>query len=156
MHEEWKTMYDIKSPWSPPFKKKIFGGWKVILGILVFLGIAIFPILLDLGKAAPPPPDPKINTPEIQKMVEKKCIESKSFMKAEHMVMLNDWRDWYVREGRTVYTATDGKQYNISLCNTCMKCHSNKKDFCDQCHNYAAVTPYCWNCHIEPKEGGQI
>lgn len=133
----------------------MYDGWKVILGIIIFIGIATFPILYDVGKAAPPPVDPKIDTPEIQKMVEKKCVETKSFMKTEHMVLLNNWRDWYVREGRQIYTADDGKQYNISLSNTCMKCHSNKKEFCDKCHNYAAVTPYCWDCHIEPKEGGQ-
>jgi len=33
-----------------------------------------------------------------------------------------------------------------------MKCHSNKKEFCDKCHNYMAVVPYCWSCHIAPKE----
>ncbi len=152
MNEEWKTMYDIKSPWSPPLKQKLFDGWKIIIGLLVFLVITVFPILYDLGKAAPPPPEPKIDTPEILKMVEKKCVESKEFMKTEHMVILDEWRDWYVRDGRTVYTATDGKEYHISLSNTCMKCHSNKKKFCDECHNYAAVKPYCWDCHIEPKE----
>ncbi len=133
----------------------MYDGWKVIIGIIIFLGIATFPILYDVGKAAPPPIEPKIDTPEIQKMVEKKCVEPKSFMKTEHMVLLDNWRNWYVREGRQIYTADDGKQYDISLSNTCMKCHSNKKDFCDKCHNYAAVTPYCWDCHIEPKEGNQ-
>jgi hypothetical protein len=155
MNEEWKTMYDISKLWQPKFRKKIFNVWVVIIVLIVFSGISTLPFLLGIGKAAPSPPDPKIDTPEIQKMVEKKCIESKSFMKTEHMVMLNDWRDWYVREGRNIYMATDGKQYHISLCNTCMKCHSNKKKFCDECHNYAAVTPYCWDCHIEPKEEGQ-
>jgi hypothetical protein len=38
------------------------------------------------------------------------------------------------------------------LQNTCLNCHNNKSKFCDQCHNYAEVTPYCWECHIEPKE----
>ncbi len=134
----------------------MYDGWKVIIGIIIFLGIATFPFLYDLGKAAPPPPEPKIDTPEIQKMAEKKCIEPKSLMKVEHMVILNDWRDWYVRDGRSIYTAEDGTQYKVSLSNTCMKCHSNKKDFCDECHNYAGVKPYCWDCHIEPKEEGQL
>jgi hypothetical protein len=40
----------------------------------------------------------------------------------------------------------------MSLQNSCMKCHSNKKEFCDKCHNYVAVKPYCWSCHIAPKE----
>ncbi len=41
-----------------------------------------------------------------------------------------------------VYTAADGKKYNMSLQNECMKCHSNKAQFCDQCHNYMAVTSH--------------
>jgi hypothetical protein len=40
----------------------------------------------------------------------------------------------------------------MSLQNGCMRCHSNKKKFCDECHNYMAVKPYCWDCHIQPKE----
>jgi len=69
-----------------------------------------------------------------------------------HMQMLNDWRDQAIRNGQRVYVATDGKEYVVSLQNTCMDCHNNKTKFCDQCHNYAGVTPYCWECHIEPKE----
>ena len=30
-------------------------------------------------------------------------------------------------------------------------CHANKAEFCDRCHNYAAVKPYCWDCHIDTK-----
>jgi hypothetical protein len=46
-----------------------------------------------------------------------------------------------------------GKEFEMSLQKTCMKCHTNKAEFCDKCHNYASVRPYCWDCHIEnPKE----
>jgi hypothetical protein len=133
----------------------MYDGWKIIIGIIIFIGIATFPFLYDIGKASVPPPEPKIDTPEIQKMAEKKCIESKSYMQTEHMVMLNDWRDSVVRDGNRIYIASGGKEYAMSLQNTCMKCHSNKKKFCDECHNYVEVTPYCWDCHIEPKEEGQ-
>jgi hypothetical protein len=33
-----------------------------------------------------------------------------------------------------------------------MDCHSDKTKFCDQCHNYLSVNPYCWDCHIAPEE----
>jgi hypothetical protein len=33
-----------------------------------------------------------------------------------------------------------------------MGCHVNKSEFCDRCHDYTAVTPYCWECHVEPRE----
>jgi hypothetical protein len=130
----------------------MYDGSKIIIGLIIFVGIVTFPFVYDVGKASIPPPEPKIDTPEIQKMAVKKCIESKSFMRAEHMVMLNDWRDFVVRDGDRLFTASDGQQYTMSLQNTCMKCHSNKKHFCDECHNYMAVKPYCWDCHIEPKE----
>ena len=40
-----------------------------------------------------------------------------------------------------------------SLTNTCIRCHSNKDKFCDECHHFAGVQPYCWACHVMPKEG---
>jgi len=131
----------------------MYDGLKIIIGIIIFVGLIAFPFYYDMGKATVTP-DPKIDTPEIMKLPEseRKCIESKEFMQREHMQMLNSWRDWVVRDGNTIFTASDGKEYTMSLQKTCMKCHSNKKDFCDQCHNYAAVAPYCWDCHIEPKE----
>lgn len=130
-------------------------GWKIIIGLLIFAGLITFPVLYSGGKVAPIP-DPKIDTPEIQKLAEKKCIEPKSFMKTEHMKLLSDWRDSVVREGKTIYVATDGKNYTMSLQKTCMNCHSSKKKFCDQCHNYSAVVPYCWDCHIVPKEEEKV
>ena len=46
-----------------------------------------------------------------------------------------------------------GKEFEMSLSNTCIECHDNKAEFCDRCHNYASVRPYCWDCHIDnPKE----
>jgi hypothetical protein len=125
---------------------------KIITGLIIFFILVALPFIWNLGKAAPKP-DPKIDTPVIQQMAEKKCIELKAVMKTGHMQMLDVWRDSVVRDGNRTFVATDGKHYNMSLQNTCMKCHSNKKKFCDECHNYAAVKPYCWDCHIEPKEG---
>jgi len=74
-------------------------------------------------------------------------------MRTEHMQMLNDWRNMVVRDGTRLYIGSDGRKFEMSLSNTCLQCHSNKTEFCDRCHNYAAVTPYCWDCHIaNPKE----
>ncbi|HBZ55705.1 MAG TPA: menaquinol oxidoreductase, partial [Syntrophobacteraceae bacterium] len=55
-----------------------------------------------------------------------------------------------VRNGMREYKAPNGKVYNMSLQNECLRCHSNKAQFCDQCHNYMAVAPYCFTCHVEP------
>jgi hypothetical protein len=125
---------------------------KVIPIILVFLIVFAFPLWYNLGKAAAKP-DPKTNTPVIEQMKEKQCIEPKAAMKTSHMKILDEWRyDVVRRDYNRFYTATNGKVYEKSLQNGCMKCHSNKTQFCDQCHNYMEVKPFCWDCHIAPKE----
>lgn len=130
---------------------KIYDGGKIFIGIIIFLSVATSPFLFNMGKATARP-DPKLDTPEIQKMEKKQCVEPKEFMRAEHMKLLNEWRDSVVREGNMIYIGVGGEVYSMSLQGTCMKCHSNKKKFCDECHKYVAVKPYCWDCHIAPKE----
>ena len=45
----------------------------------------------------------------------------------------------------------------ISLTGTCLQqCHVNKQEFCDRCHNYAAASPYCWDCHIDPRQAAVV
>lgn len=130
---------------------KMYNGGNIFVGIIIFLALVLFPFYSNYGKVMAKP-DPKTDTPEILKLAIKQCVEPKDFMRAEHMQILNDWRDAVVREGKRTYKNSLGQSYNMSLQNTCMKCHSNKKEFCDQCHNYMAVKPYCWDCHIAPKE----
>jgi hypothetical protein len=128
---------------------------KIIPGLIIFLGLVTFPFWFNMGKAAPPP-EIKIDTPFIQKLAVKQCVLPKAEMRTAHMQMLNDWRTDVVRNGLRIYVAPDGKEYNMSLQNECMKCHSNKSQFCDQCHSYAGLqvgsVPYCWTCHVAPKE----
>lgn len=79
------------------------------------------------------------------------CIESREYMAAEHMQLLNTWRDMALREEKREYVSTKGTSWAISLQNTCMSCHANKVEFCDKCHNSNSVDPYCWDCHVEPR-----
>ena len=135
---------------------KLYDGGKIIIGILVFAAFAAFPFYNNIGKVNAKP-DPKVDTPAIQEWEKqygkKECVESKEFMRAEHMQLLNDWRDKVVREDNRGYVSSSNhKRFNMSLQNGCMNCHSNKKKFCDECHTYMSVTPYCWDCHIQPKE----
>ena len=85
---------------------------------------------------------------------EKQCIEDTEFMRAQHMRLLDEWRDQALREENRVYeSALNGKKWVISLQNTCLKCHSNYAEFCEKCHVANSVYPYCWTCHIIPTEG---
>jgi hypothetical protein len=127
----------------------MYDGGKIIAGLIIFVVLATFPIwyTATFGEVAAKP-DPKIITPE------KNCVAETEYIKAHHMDLLNEWRNLVVREGKRSYTSHSGRLFEMSLSNTCMDCHSNKTEFCDECHNYMGVDPYCWECHIEP-EGGR-
>ena len=124
---------------------------KIIAGVLIFLSLVTFPFWYGKGKTAPPPLLP-IDTPVIQKLTVKKCIEPAAYMAVSHMELLNSWRDAVVREGNHLYVNREGKKFSMSLSQTCLSCHSNKDKFCDACHGYAGVKPNCWSCHVVPKE----
>ena len=121
----------------------------IVTGVVIFLLIVLFPFWYMRGKAAPLPEvelTPKAKAAQ-------KCVRSTEYMQAEHMHLLDVWRDSVVRESKRIYVNPEGKEFNMSLSNTCLDCHSNKAEFCDRCHDYASVQPYCWSCHIEdPKE----
>ena len=121
----------------------------IITGVIIFFIIVTFPFWYNRGRAAPQPD--LILTAKAK--AAKVCVRSTEYMKAEHMQLLDIWRDSVVRSGERIYVSPAGKEYTMSLSNTCLDCHSNKADFCDRCHNYASVRPYCWDCHIDnPKE----
>jgi len=129
---------------------------KIIAGLVIFAAIVTFPIWGGIGGA---------KAPTIVKPSSGQCVESAAYMRANHMQMLDEWRDLVVRDGKRVYTNSAGVKFDMSLSSTgpsvahpgeekksCMSCHANKKEFCDACHDYSSVDPFCWTCHIEPKE----
>ncbi len=122
---------------------------KIIAGLAIFIAIVTLPFWFNMGKAAPVP-EPKLTA---KAKAAKECVESTAFMRAEHMQLLDVWRDTVVREAKRVYVTEKGKEYMMSLSNTCLDCHSNKTEFCDRCHDYASARPYCWDCHIDNPKG---
>ena len=94
--------------------------------------------------------DPEIATRDIPG--KDQCVRSAEYMRPFHMDLLSEWRDDVVRRGDRFTEWPDGKPIEKSLSNTCLDCHSNKENFCDRCHNYMSVDPYCWDCHITPAE----
>lgn len=130
---------------------KLYNRGIIIAGIVIFVVVVTFPFWYDRGKALSPP-DLQLDTPAIQKLPERRCVEDAAFMRDNHMTLLASWRDSVVREGNRVYTATDGRVFEMGLTGNCLKCHENKSRFCDRCHDYAGVKPTCWDCHINPEE----
>lgn len=118
---------------------------RVILGLVVFLVVITFPFwygILSAGDVAAP----ELKLPS----GEENCVESKEYMRALHMDLLNRWRDAVVRDGERIYVSTSGREYRMSLTGTCLGCHTSRADFCDQCHTYVGAENYCWSCHVEP------
>lgn len=122
---------------------------KIFAGLAIFIVVVTFPFWFNLGKAAP--------APELELTAKAKaaktCVMPTEFMTANHMQILDVWRHNVVRGGERMFVNVDGKLYDMSLSNTCLDCHSNKEKFCDRCHDYASVRPYCWDCHIDNPKG---
>ena len=132
----------------------------IIPGLVVFFGIFTLPIWLNL--CSPKYVYPEVALPQGQVTLYggsepvvvdagAACVEPRDWMRANHMSLLLDWRDEALRDEKRVYVASNGKEWNTSLQNTCMACHANKAEFCDKCHDQNSVNPYCWDCHVIPQ-----
>jgi len=121
---------------------------KVVTGLILFLVLVGFPIWYPLvaeGDATQPELELPTDATE--------CVEATDYMTANHMDLLNQWRNAVVRDGERDYTASSGEVFNMSLTETCLGCHENRDAFCTRCHDYANVAPKCWDCHVEPAGG---
>lgn len=125
----------------------MYDSGKIISGIIVFVGMFTMPFWYNIfiGKAAAGNPDISLPSNE-----NKRCITGVEFMRSNHMKILSNWRYEAVRLGIRSYEL-DNKKIEISFTGTCLKCHSNTSQFCDRCHNYAGVSPDCWDCHTQPR-----
>ena len=127
----------------------IYDKGKIFLGLAIFVALVASPFwynpVFGTGKTAPPevklPADPAA-----------KCVLPKAEMRASHMQVIYEWRETVVRGGGRTVRLADGREMKMSLSNTCLACHEGKKQFCDSCHEYLAVRPFCWDCHFDPKE----
>ena len=131
-----------------PHNNRIYDKGLIVPGLAFFVILITFPFWYNLGKAAPAP---ELVLTEKAK-AEKTCVRSTAYMKTNHMHLLDIWRDTVVRDAKRTFVSTGGKQFDMSLTNTCLDCHSNKAQFCDRCHDYVSVSPNCWDCHLYPEE----
>lgn len=120
---------------------------KILTGLVIFLAVVISPMWYQSVKGAEQGPPELVLPTESEQ-----CVAPTTYMRALHMDLLNEWRDDAVRTTNRVHVGPDGREYDKSLSGTCMNCHSNQAQFCDRCHEYVGVRPFCWNCHGEPSE----
>lgn len=129
----------------------MYNGGKIIIGIIIFVILFTSPFWSNFLSSAP-----KEKPEPIPPTQYKECVADKDYMTANHMDLLNQWRDLVVRSDTRFLKVNgkelmlNGKPAEMSLSKTCIGCHTSKKDFCDKCHNYLGVTPYCWDCHVDP------
>jgi len=129
----------------------MYDAGKIVVGLAVLVGVTAFPVWYGLARGttyrvqleAPPNGATECVLPV-----------KDGTMRAEHMHMLDQWRNEVVREGVRNKVVVSGREWDKSLTKTCLGCHTNKAAFCDRCHDAAAVKPSCWDCHVVP-EGGQ-
>lgn len=121
---------------------------KIVAGLVLFVGVITTPFWYAFARGKP------AAMPELARAASSQpCVESTAYMRAHHMELLNDWRDAVVRVDDRIYVATDGKRHPMSLSGTCLGCHSDPEGFCDRCHDYVGIDPYCWNCHQKSRAG---
>jgi predicted CXXCH cytochrome family protein len=95
--------------------------------------------------------------PDIARGLGDACVEDVEFMRRNHMKLLMHQRNQTMREG------IRSKQYSLR---ECVACHSvrgpdaipvtvaDPNHFCRSCHDYAAVSIDCFQCHASRPEAG--
>ena len=139
-----------KATKSQPTKWRMFGtgGQKSLVRLAYF---AIFISILSVSAYAAAP------YPEVPKGKGDHCVEDTEFMRANHMELLFHQRD------ETMHRGIRTKKHSLK---GCISCHvvtdatnqpvsvANPKHFCRVCHDYAAVTIDCFECHAsKPGKG---
>lgn len=124
----------------------MYKGGRIIAFAALFCLAVLSPFIVNLANAAPAP-ETSLDTPAINAQQTKECVASTEYMKDNHMQLLDEWRNDVMRDGSREYESASGQVYEKSLDGTCLECHSNREEFCDSCHDYASVDPYCWGCH---------
>ncbi|HKJ97971.1 MAG TPA: sulfate reduction electron transfer complex DsrMKJOP subunit DsrJ [Desulfotignum sp.] len=124
----------------------------IVTGLAVFVLAVLSPFWFNMVTTTQAAPEPEL----LGRAKEaRKCVLDKYDMRANHMSLLDEWRDAVVRDADRIYVAANGKSFHMSLStgeNSCLGCHEDKAKFCDSCHTYTSVEPYCWECHTNPKE----
>jgi len=87
------------------------------------------------------------------------CVEETGFMRRNHMELLKHQRD------ETVIRGVRSEQYSLK---ECLSCHvvygpdaipvtvASPRHFCRSCHDYAAVSIDCFQCHASRPESAEI
>ena len=130
---------------------------KMRLGVFSILGL----LFLSLAVMTSSAQADGVPTPQIPKALQKTEKGHAELMRRNHMDLMLHKRDKTVPEG------IRGKQYSLKAC---VSCHAvpgpdkqpvsikSPKHFCRACHDYAAVSVDCFQCHSSkpPSSAGLV
>jgi predicted CXXCH cytochrome family protein len=123
------------------------GKFKLSVASLFFVSLTMMNLSIVINAAD--------LAPEITRGKGEACVEDKDIMRRNHMDLLRHDRDETVHKGN--------REIKYSL-KKCIACHaidgpngkaltaSDPKHFCRSCHDYAAVTVDCFQCHASRPE----
>jgi hypothetical protein len=122
---------------------------------LITAGVALLlPLVVSAESLVPEPPEPakKYNEKTL-------CVKPVEDMRRNHMKYILHQRD------ETVHQGIRTKQFSLKECIDCHNAPSPKdgkvasiesnKHFCSTCHNYAAVSIDCFECHSDKPQNTQ-
>lgn len=119
---------------------------RIVGGLVAVCAVIALPVWIASARGA--------KTAVLPRATGESCVEPPEQMRKQHPALLATWRERVVRFGDRVHDKADGSSVRISLTGTCLGCHGNATQFCDQCHARSAVTLSCWGCHA-PAAGGR-
>lgn len=123
----------------------------VALGLILFVLLFTFPVLMNLGKSvtSTQPPSLLQDQKAMQELADKLGVKNIDEFRERHKQVLAEWKDSVVRDGKRIYVTKDGREIPISLQNL-----ASQPQYCNACHDYVGIEkPNCWTCHVEPKGG---
>ena len=82
----------------------------IIPGLIIFVLFVTFPLWFNAFSKASAVPKP-----ELPPNGSKECVEPLAAIRANHMVLLNEWRDDVLRNDDRVAITVDGKEYRKGL-----------------------------------------
>lgn len=124
-----------------------FWRWSAFIALLFVLGLSSTASLAQDSSSVTRPAPVRGTQPVIEKARGGECVADPAFMRRNHMTLLKHQRDDTLRGG--VRTA----KYSLKAC---IECHASRStnsvtaassNFCQSCHEYAAVTIDCFECH---------
>lgn len=125
------------------------------LVLLVFVSLAAAGAVVQAAADA----SPNALLPAIPEALGERCVEDTDFMRRNHMELLEHQRD------ETMLKGVRTKQYSLK---ECLNCHvvygpdaqavtaSDPGHFCRACHDYAAVSVDCFDCHASRPEAAEL